>query len=500
MHNKATCKPTHLLFTISVAILTALCLIPVWLISFPAMQDYPQHLFLSHVVNTFNDPSFNWQHYQVDFTFGPYALFYIVMKVLSLAFSPLVAGKIFISIYLVLIPILIFLVKPRDNEYSPWGMLLLFPLSFHQMYFMGFTNYIFSIPLLIFALHTHGSLTESPFRPKAALIHVLLLFILFLCHPYTILVYITLSLAASLLHLKNYHKLLKALSSPVVTAIIFITWYTSVQPNSTGDMPLLWWPIQDVAAYYMMMFTGMNLSAGLNWLVLFMWIAATAIIATGAAFFFSKRQEPFPWVFFLFFLLSTIGFFALPFWAGKYSYFNLRLAPVSYFFAAILAGWCLIPRPAGLIIFCVAAMLIVHSAKTQYLFSKETAQILPILAKMTKNAKILPMVFDKKSEVLDQKFFPEAHAHDYFYYHITVGGGASPSLFPSPMLPVKFQKNAHLPEPIHDFAWQDHGAAYHYLLTRGAPQGFIPFVNKYAHTLEQSGPWVLLKNKTAPTR
>jgi hypothetical protein len=38
-------------------VVSGLSLWPVWRFRFPAMQDYPHHLFISYVLATFNDPS-----------------------------------------------------------------------------------------------------------------------------------------------------------------------------------------------------------------------------------------------------------------------------------------------------------------------------------------------------------------------------------------------------------------------------------------------------------
>ncbi|MCP4444970.1 MAG: hypothetical protein GY811_06445, partial [Myxococcales bacterium] len=61
--------------------LLGLCLWPIWGVRFLPMQDYPQHLFLSYVLATFDDPSMNWaETYSVHFEVGPYALYYVAMR------------------------------------------------------------------------------------------------------------------------------------------------------------------------------------------------------------------------------------------------------------------------------------------------------------------------------------------------------------------------------------------------------------------------------------
>ncbi len=175
------------------------------------------------------------------------------------------------------------------------------------------------------------------------------------------------------------------------------------------------------------------------------------------------------------------------------------MAPVSYIFAALLAGSCTIPRTTGMLLTGIAALLLFNSAHFQLKISDEISQVKPLLEHMEKNAKVLPMTFNPSSEHLDHKFFPEFHSHDYFYYHIIQGGGVSPYLFPSPMLPVQVRPGLDLPHVIHGFSWQEQGYAYRYIMARKAPKGFQPFVQKYAKLKAKNGDWMLFENRTPAT-
>lgn len=476
--------------------LTLLCLWAVWSLEFPPLQDYPQHLFLAHVNATYADSAYNWPlYYLANLKFGPYTFFYLIVAGLDGIVPIMTAGKLYLSLYIISLSALAIVQGRRGQSGKPpWGSLLLFPLAFHQMYFMGFTNFLLSVPILAFAILDHQRLSCERVSTRAFFSQVILLSLLLLCHPYTILVYICLALACAMLPGEEAARRKAAFVPPLVAACLFVGWYFTALPSNQGRMPLLWWPWQETIRYYCLMFTGMRWTSGVNWQVLLLWVAASAIVLHGAAcsksagIIFPKRVA-------LAFVLTTAGFLVLPFWAGQYSYFNLRMAPISYLFAAILAGYCTLPRTMGLGLASIAALLIVQSVTLQTAISKETGEITPILAKMEANATILPMTFETQSAMLDSHFFPEAHSHDYFYYHLIVGGGASPNLFPSPMLPVLFKPGVDLPKATHDFSWQEHGAKYDYILTRGAPAGFTPFVKRYAPLVGQSGEWLLFQNE-----
>lgn len=480
----------------AVAILTLFCLWPIWALEFPPLQDYPQHLFLAHVNATYNDPAYNWQQYYLaTLKFGPYAFFYLLVSWLDKIMPISIAGKLYLSLYLCLVAALaVALAQKSERQTPPWGSLLLFPLAFHQMYFMGFTNFLMSVPLLAFAVLDHQRFSVAPPSALAFSRQALMIMLLLLCHPYTILVYICLTGTNALLREQKSPLLPTAFIPPLVTAGLFLTWYLMTQSDNHGKMPLLWWPWRETLSYYLLMFTGMRWSDGPDWPTLLAWLAACAILLLGAKNSIQCRVS-FPKRAALTFILATAGFFALPFWAGQYSYFNLRMAPISYVFAAILAGYGTLSPTTGVTLAAIAAFLTSQSAAMQGAISLETAEIKPLIARMRPNATILPMTFQTESAILDRHFFPEAHSHDYFYYHLLAGGGASPSLFPSPLLPVSFRPGLKLPLATHDFSWQEHGSKYNYILTRGAPAEFPPFLKRYAPLLAQSGEWLLFENE-----
>ena len=491
---RTTADLDNKLYLGAVLTLALCCLWPIWGLEFPPLQDYPQHLFLAHVNATYGNPAYNWQQYYLaELKPGPYVLFYLLVAALDHITSITTAGKLYLSLYIGLLAgLAVVLRKQSRSDNPPWGSLLLFPLAFHQMYFMGFTNFLLSVPLLAFAVLDHQRLISKP-SAMAFIRQTAMIILLLLCHPFTILVYICLAGANALLPEPGVAKRKYAFIPPVATGLLFLIWYVTALPGSHGKMPLLWWPWQETLRYYLLMFTGMRWSDGINWPTLAAWLVALAIILFGANQAI-KAKAGFPKRAALSFLLATIGFFVLPFWAGQYSYFNLRMAPISYLFAAILAAFCTLPRLAGVGLAAIAAVLIGLSALMQNGVAQETAKIKPILVSMPPNSTVLPINFNTESAILDRHFFPEAHSHDYFYYHLLVGGGASPSLFPSPMLPVRFKSGLDLPLATHGFSWQEQGSKYDFILTRGAPAEFTPFITRYAPLVNQSGAWLLFKN------
>ncbi|MDI6795259.1 MAG: hypothetical protein QME81_20755, partial [bacterium] len=112
--------------------MTFLGLVAIWLPEFPAMQDYPQHLFMANVISNLENSKLNWSSIFVsDLKFGPYMFFYFFVSSLSSLMSIHAAGKAFLSFALILVTLLVLAWnKPRDKKSSPWALLVIFPLFF----------------------------------------------------------------------------------------------------------------------------------------------------------------------------------------------------------------------------------------------------------------------------------------------------------------------------------------------------------------------------------
>lgn len=490
----------HALFYLVIAVLTSLCLWPIWSLDFLPMQDYPQHLFISHITSHINDPALNYsQYYQSELQPGPYSFFYLALELISGIVPTVIAGKIFVSCYILLLTFLAARLARRvQGVFLPWGSLLLFPFAFHQMYFLGFTNFIISVPITILALLDLEDFIAHPMSMRSVLRHILYLILLLVGHPYMVLVYITLACAGAIFSYQEPGKLKRALLPPLVLTAIFLSWYLLQQDINArapdSEMLLLWWPFKKALAFYFLPFTGMRWNNGVDGVAIILWGLISLLLVYGIIV--RKRDQPWPWKFTLYFCLVIAGFFMLPFWVGKFAYFNLRLAPFSYLLLAILAGNIKIPRAAGLALAILSGALIMQSATLQKQVSRETAEIAPILARMPKNARILPIMFDSNTKILDPDFFHETHAHDFFYYHVLVGGGVNPYLFPNAMIPVRLKTDIHLPIPDPDgFDWRRHGAPYQFIMTRGAPPEFIAYMKRYADVAGESGRWLLFANR-----
>ena len=494
-------KSTDRVFLICLFSLAFVSLWPIWGVRFLPMQDYPQHLFISKILATYNEPAYDWHaYYTVDLRPTPYSLSYIFKNLIARVVGLETAGRIFLSLYIGFTALLVALLRKRHGTAGdPWPLLLLFPFLFNQIYYLGFENYLISIPILFLCIEHLDRFVDSKTSAKSITIHSLLLVFLFAAHPYTLLVYIVFCLATASIRLPDRGAFWRAIAPSTILCAIFIAWYLNfsakLDPARYANYGLSWWTMKGTLLYYLLPFTGMRITEGVNWMVMTTWILLFAVILFEGI----QGKEPFslPVKEVRLFLLTLIGYVGLPFGAGHYSYFNLRLAPISYILLCIILSRIPLKRSQGIILTVLSAFLLVSSFCLGRSVSSETEEILPALKKMEPNALILPLLFDYSSTELDPLFFYQFHSHDHDYYHVLVGGGANPFNIRNPFFPVQFQKYVSLPFPAipEKFTWESHGVNYRYILTRGSSEDFTGRLQKESRLVLRSGKWALFEHQ-----
>lgn len=485
-------------------LLTLACIAPIWLFRFLPMQDYPQHLFLSFVLATYDDPRFDWPHYyEVVSRFGPYTLSYSLTRWLAALLDIETAGKLLASAYfLLLATVAVVAAREHGRDRVPWPLLLLFPLSFSPVYYLGFQAYLLSLPILILSVLHLERWVSKGLGAKDLLIHVSLLALLFLLHPFSVLVFLAFSSLATLFHVRVPSELSRAVAPPAILAALLAIWYwsTSGSPPSPGmEWRVRWWHLADVAEFFLLPFGGMRITHGIDSGVVLVWCALAGLI--GSCWLRSWSQTRFPKRILGFLLLSMLGYAALPFWLGYYGYFNLRLGALVYLLLPIAIASIRLPPAAGHACAVAALGLVIIAAKNHREVSRETEEILPLLESMEKNATVFPLYIDAGARALDSRYFYQLHGHDHFYYHVLVGGGGTPHLFASPFLPVVVRDPSRLPDfrlPMTREQERQLRSGYRYVLVRGGRARHRPSLVAPMRLVARSGRWALFENPDPP--
>lgn len=102
---------------------------PVWIVQYPPLLDYPNHLARSFVLSHLHDPSYSFSRYY-EAHWGPYP--YLGMDLLLILFQQFlpvhIAGKLLLTLCLVAVPAAFWLflrqVNPGNDELAIWALLV----------------------------------------------------------------------------------------------------------------------------------------------------------------------------------------------------------------------------------------------------------------------------------------------------------------------------------------------------------------------------------------
>ena len=128
----------------------ALLLLPLWIVKYPPLLDYPNHLARVFILTHINDPNYQFSQYYTA-TFGAYP--YLTMDVLLLGLQKVTTiftgGRIILSLCVLGVPLAAwFFVRqanPENVSLACWGLLS----AYNIFFFWGFVNWQLSMALVL---------------------------------------------------------------------------------------------------------------------------------------------------------------------------------------------------------------------------------------------------------------------------------------------------------------------------------------------------------------
>ena len=506
--NQAAPKAVALWWTAVVAF-TLISLWPIWSTRFPPMQDYPQHLLQAKLLaSAYGSPSEYTRNFEIRLQ-PTYATFYVVTALLSRLTSIETAGKLAISLYVVLVAFLVVKLQGRASGIVPcWGALLLFPFMFNQQYFLGNMNYCYALPLVVLALLDFEELAAQPLTALRCARHALWQLALFVTHAFAFLAFFMLVVVMVISFRHDAARIRRTAIAIVLGAVLLYAGIVMVGPSTivppTADHPppaWNWKPVTESLGFCLYMFTGMRWHDGVDMTVVLLWILLAACVGVAASSM-SEGNAPGQRTrrYLALFCVAAAAALALPFSVSEYSFINFRIASLAYFLLAVVVADVRLQRGQTVLFVGLIAAILMQSVAKQIRISHEIAEIAPIIEKIPPNATILPLVFERTSPDLDPVYFdPHLKAHNY--YHVLVGGGFNP-YFWSPPMPMRLKDNLRPPAPNEYypglFNWDKHGIAYGYFLVRGMPMDFAMYLAERAELRAVSGQWQLYARKGSP--
>jgi len=143
----------HILRFVAIIILAAALLTPVWMVEFPPLLDYPNHLARAFVLTHLDDPNFNFRKfYRADWGAYPYLGMDAVLTVFGRLFPIETAGRLFLSLCVLALPAAawFFLRQANTGEDLPalWALLI----ACNAFFLEGFLNFDLSLAVGFLAL------------------------------------------------------------------------------------------------------------------------------------------------------------------------------------------------------------------------------------------------------------------------------------------------------------------------------------------------------------
>ncbi len=128
------------------AVVAATLILPVWIVQYPPLLDYPDHLARTFILSHLHDSAYQFSRYYTP-QWGPYP--YLSMDVLLVmlqqAFPIAIAGKIFLSLCLIGVPLSCWWFVRNANPGNDWIALWGLFVAFNQFFLESFVAFQLSL-------------------------------------------------------------------------------------------------------------------------------------------------------------------------------------------------------------------------------------------------------------------------------------------------------------------------------------------------------------------
>ncbi len=234
--------------TLLIGALIIAYLLPIWLFPYFPTQDGVSHVYNSQILTEYRNPDYPFRaYYEINAYPFPNWLSHFALAMLMFLFPPLIAEKIFLSLYVILFPLAMhyFLnaVQPEQNasgrralQARPSLVILSFTFIYNYLLLMGFYNFAVSVPLFFLTLgywHRHRDAINVK---RAALLNLLIL-ITYFAHLISY-AFILFSIALlSLLHFRRDFPQIFRTGLSILPAALLLLIYLPTSDLLAGEPP-----------------------------------------------------------------------------------------------------------------------------------------------------------------------------------------------------------------------------------------------------------------------
>ena len=140
-------------WSLLMGVLIVVYLLPIWLFPYFPTQDGVSHVYNAQILTEYNNPEYQFRdYYEINWYPFPNWLSHFSLAMLMFVFPPLIAEKIFLSVYVILFPLAVsyFLNAVQRGRHTL--VIPSFTFIYNYLFLMGFYNFAVSVPLFLLAL------------------------------------------------------------------------------------------------------------------------------------------------------------------------------------------------------------------------------------------------------------------------------------------------------------------------------------------------------------
>ncbi len=265
--------------------------IPVWAWKYFPSQDGPAHLYNSYVLAHYRDSPLFQQYFRLHWSAAGNAFTHALFPVLLLAFPPLLAQRIFLTLYCAGLPFAFrYAVRAwrhSGDAMSFAGFLLVYNVFLHY----GFWNFCFSIVFFLVAfgyLARHGDRLQW----RSFGLMTLLALATYTAHilSWAMLVLAAVMLFAGAILKREFHRLPWLGLATLVPGVFALLYYGGSTTSASAAVPLSWrdrlWPIYGVPFLRGFTFAETDLARVI--------VAFVLVLLAGAVWQFHQRRRSLP--------------------------------------------------------------------------------------------------------------------------------------------------------------------------------------------------------------
>ena len=496
-------------------VLSVLFLLPVVFTDHLPIQDIPTHLAIIKTLAD-QDATPGWdEHFEDRLSLRPYVTYYASGVQLARWFGADVANRILLAIYLLLLPLSFLSLVLAVDRSRRWVGVLGFLLVYSDLYLLGFTNYMLSVPMVLFASAVALRLARHDVGGYrlVALLAVLALLIYF-THPFSLAVLLLILATLLCFSIRRWRRLVWV-GGALAPAVLILTVWLLREGTQPGFVRFpLGFKLEYLLRTPVMVLENpdnLALYGAVLLSALLVVLAVVNAVRSGSAQRSIRAALKPPNAPVLVGLVAfTILFFAAPSAIGATIWFDLRLAAFVWIFVFLVWGHRVTAGRLGkalTLALCLVSLIGVGRMHRD--FSREIDPLFSVLDQMEPGRRVLPIVLDPTSKAIEPFYFRKRvipfstpYAHFGSYYHLEKGGESPWMTFWAGLdwIPLGLRNPIHvkmfrLTDPFQPIRLlrilPEVAPQFDYLLVRGSDRGTSAWIERFAVLRSQAGPFFL---------